>query len=155
MTQTSSIHHLMAEVGGVLDLAEVTESTGAPMWLLQWQDEMVLHVEFDEEEQRLTFVAEVGDMPADNTSIAGTLLAYNALWDETGGICMAVDNGVVLQLFATSPDGVDLPVLCRLMTSLHTKAALWRQLLQGKTAGASATENEDSILEMLRSGVRV
>lgn len=156
MSHDSPIHALMKEVGPLLQLQEILQSTEEAGWSLEWTDGVVVTADHDEEEQRVTLSTHVGKMPDQRVAeLALLLLRYNALWQETGGIRLGLQDQDIVQMFDFSAPGMDLPVLCHILTDFAEKARVWSQLVENhQHAGPASTSGIDDMTEMLRSGMR-
>lgn len=56
------------------------------------------------------------------------MLAYNPLWEETGGVKMALagSHGPIVQLFELSTTDLDLEALDTVLVNFVDKARMWR-----------------------------
>jgi len=139
----SHLHQLMCEIGPLLDLDEVIEQTAASVWILAFADGTVIEADYDEAAGgRLLLSIELGEPdPAGAAEWHRTLLQYNYLWRQTGGVRMALAGTVVVQALELAVPGLALSTLADALTGLRGNAALWRDLLAssaepGPQAGA-------------------
>ncbi len=159
MSNESPIHVMMKEIGPLLQLQEVLQSTEEPSWSLQWEDGAVVTADYDEEEERVTLSSHVGTMPEQGAGeLALLLLRYNALWQETGGVRLGLEDCDIVQMFDFPAPGMDSPVLCHILTDFADKARIWNGLVENhQHAGFSTTSSlghADDMAELLRSGMR-
>lgn len=159
MSHESPVHALMKEVGPLLQLQEILQSTEEASWSLEWTDGVVVTADHDEEEERVTLSAHVGKMPDQRVAeLALLLLRYNVLWRETGGIRLGLQDQDIVQMFDFSAPGVSLPVLCHILTDFAEKARVWSQLVENHQHGGLSSghihDGLDSMTDLLRSGIR-
>jgi hypothetical protein len=130
------LHQLMSEIGPLLDLDEVIEHAGEAVWVLALADGAVVEAEYDEAAGgRLLLSMELGEpAEAGAAELHRTLLQYNYLWRQTGGVRMALAGRVVVQGLELAVPGLDLSTLAAALTGLHGNAALWRDLLASSAA---------------------
>ena len=84
-------------------------------------------------------------MPLPSTrreDVLQSLLAFNALWAETGGIRMAIDrpNGKVTQIFDLLTRDIDVTKVAQVIDALLAKADAWKSLLAGAETQAVAAD---------------
>jgi hypothetical protein len=133
-----TLHNVMSEIGPLLDLAEVVEFAECGPWTLAFEDGLVLEVELDDANHRVVLSMEIGDLPPDRASaLSATLLQYNLLWRETGGVRFALAGDSVAQLLDLAVDRADLPTLAVVAKSLHANALRWQTLLSASAPPAS------------------
>ena len=134
MSGNEEIHQLMAEIGPILDLGEVYEGAGANAWTLAGQDRTIIFVEFMSDDDRLWLSAEVGTPPpADCLRLYSLMLQYNARWQQTGGIRLALDapDGAIVQAYDMPAAGLDLPRLCTIIRNFRNTLDGWRRIAIG------------------------
>ena len=88
MTNTiEKIQQLLQELGPDTPEIDAVIQTEDPSWAIQFTDETVVIVEPAEEPGRMVFSAEMGNASDSlQLPIYETLLCYNLLWRETGGV---------------------------------------------------------------------
>lgn len=81
------IQELIQELGPVSADIDAIVQTEEPSWAIQYSDETIVIIEAAEEPARLVLSSELGS-PNDSLQlpIYETLLCYNLLWRETGGV---------------------------------------------------------------------
>lgn len=132
----------MAEIGPLADLMAVGEHEGRNVWALRADAETLLFADLDEERSCLILSGDVGTpAPAERPRLNDLLLRYNAHWDETGGVRMAVEgqDGPVVQIVDVPLAGLDAQRLQALVRGFVTKLRAWRAILHG-----SGSSEEDA-----------
>jgi hypothetical protein len=125
------VHGLMAEVGAVLDLAEVTELPDHDYWRVVGADETGIDLDFERTTGKLVISTSLGRPRAQGReALYDTLLAYNGAWRETGGARLALDEpgGEVVLLFDLDAEGLDV----------SASAACWRTSRRSRPSGAGS-----------------
>jgi hypothetical protein len=143
MSGNEQIRILMGEIGPILDLAEVYEGAGGNAWTLAGQDETILFVEFIPDDDRLWLSGEVGTPPPDDRlRLYSLMLQYNARWQETGGIRLALDapEGAIVQAYDMPAAGLDLPRLCTVIRNFRNTLDGWRRIAAGAEPGRGTAD---------------
>lgn len=132
MSNAQYVHGLMNELGPLVDRIEVIQQESENGWAIVCNDETAIDVECDEVGNRLTFVVPLGPVAEEHqTEVYRTLLTYNLLWRENGGIHMAIDaenNALLLADIYHVELTVD--ALAAVVESLVDAARDWRQILE-------------------------
>jgi hypothetical protein len=154
MSFKTQAHQLMSEIGPLLDLVGVVESDDGQAWLLIVDDEDALSVELDDARGCLVIAAEVGTPgEAGRAQLYELLLAYNALWDVSGGIRMALDEpgGGVLQLLDLPAEGLDPSQLADVLARFLEIRLGWMQVVSAIGDGAAPGEVEEMVSSAIRA----
>lgn len=141
MTTSQTVHDLMAQIGPVLDLAQVTEFAADDAWTLVFDDGQRVYAEFDDAGQRLVLTAEVSAVEEHTRARAcEALLRWNYLWGSHGGVRAALDGapGKVVLLLDLPLSGLELPQLCGVVRALGETADRWRDAFGSLGAGGAA-----------------
>jgi len=159
MIASNHVHDLVQEIGSSSELAEVYADESNLAWSFVFPDGLVLAMDLDEEEGRITFSAEVDEARADRSAqTLELLLRYNYLWHETGGVRMALDGegGQVLMIYDFSAAELDLPKFVSVLESLADKARAWKQALASNGAPqAEVPESGDAqLMDFMRTALR-
>lgn len=142
MSDTQLVHEVMSQIGPILDLAEVNESTEIPVWTLVWDDGTLVLAEYDEETRRITLSADVGAVPETGfMEFASMLLQYNGLRQQTGGISMGTTEGRVLQMYDMSVTDLEVTALAGILASFVEKAISWEAVVANAASGMVASPN--------------
>lgn len=149
MPDRAQVHALMTEIGPALELAEVTEIEGDNRWILVIRDGTVLFVDYDPEDQRLWLSADVGaPPPGDRLRLYELMLLYNAQWQQTGGVRLALDGpeGDVVQAYDLPLAGLDLHHLQQVVRNFGDMLEAWRKIV---STGAAAPRAEPFGLDQM------
>jgi hypothetical protein len=133
VSSSELIHALMAEIGPILDLAEVCERPEEGVWALIDRKGAVLFLECAADDDKLWLSAEVGTpRPDDAARLYSLMLQYNAQWQQTGGVRLALDapEGAIVQAYDTSIAGLDLPSLCSVIDGFQNILSGWRTIVE-------------------------
>lgn len=86
-TLIEKIQQLLQELGPSTPEIDAVAQTEDPSWAIQFSDETVLLIEATEEPGRMVISADLGHTTESNQQlIYETLLCYNLLWRQTGGV---------------------------------------------------------------------
>lgn len=134
------LHRLMTEIGPFMPLREVVEYADEARWMLVLDNGAVIEAEHDAGRGRLVLSIEVGEpAPEDAASLYRTLLQYNDLWRNTGGIRMALADQTVVQSIELPADAsLDLDTLSRGLSGLYANTAVWRVMLASPPEGEAS-----------------
>ncbi len=160
MSLESPIHPLMKEVGSILQLQEVLQSAEEASWSLEWTDGVVVACDYDAEEERVTLSGYVGEMPEQGSAdLALLMLRYNALWHETGGLRLGLEEQNIVLVFDFFAPGLEMPALGHVLEDFAERARVWSRLVENHQHSASSPSfssdhTADDISELLRSGMR-
>jgi hypothetical protein len=151
----AGLESLMAEIGPLMELAEISWFEAQELWTLGVDEQTVLFADWVEERQSVCLSAEVGKPAAgDAAALHVLLLRYNAQWRETGGVRMALDGADGVIMSVELPAGtLDLPQLQGTLTAFLDMLRAWRELIARPPGGdaKAATGDLDPNL-MLRAG---
>lgn len=94
-------------------------------WAVRAED---IDVEIEFEGGRVTLQSSLGPVPEDRRgTVYGTLLQYNLLRQDTGGVTMALTaDGIVVQMLDFAEAQVSADLLLRVLNNFVTKARIWR-----------------------------
>ena len=140
MSILQNLQQTMADVGPLVEDIELIQQLGDNRWLVIFDEESAIEIEFDEVANKLTFSAVLAAVEEGNeTDIYQLLLRYNYLWRETGGIRMALDgtNDQVVMLFDLFQPEVAKATLATVIGNLQDAALMWRQAIENGNAAAA------------------
>jgi hypothetical protein len=155
MPDKAHVHALMTEIGPALELAEVTEFEQDNLWTLVLRDGVVLFVDYEPEDQRLWLSADVCvPLPGDHLRLYELMLQYNARWQQTGGVRLALDGpeGSVVQAYDLPVAGLDLHRLQNVIRNFRDTLAGWRKIV-ATGVGASQPTATSSLDRMMAGGM--
>lgn len=96
-------------------------------WLLAWSDHTIVHIEFDPEESRVTLSTGIGQPdPEQDAAIHKSLLMYNTLWSETGGVTLGLMDDEVVQLYSACTCQLTSNSFGSIVRNFVAKALIWR-----------------------------
>ena len=125
---------LMIEEAGPRDdaIAAIIQS-GETTWQVHY-GECEIDCEYEPTLQRLMLTIPVGVVaPERQARVYETLLAFNLIWRDTGGVRMALagPNGQVVQMVDLTGAELSTDLLLTVMTNLVEKADIWRDFIAG------------------------
>ena len=123
----------MKELGPALELAGLQEDPGGESWGLAARDGVLFYLEFVADHDRLWLSAEVGTpQPVDRAELHQLMLRYNAQWQRTGGVRLALDgpNDAVVLAYDLPVSGLDLPRLCTIVGNFQDMVGGWRKIVE-------------------------
>jgi hypothetical protein len=154
MRTREQVHQLIHESAAGLDVLELSTRHDRDAWLLEFDEETTIDVEFDAEADRLVLAAGVLEVPeARRSSIYELLLQFNFLWPQTGGVRMALDGmpGQVVMLFDLPDPTMGCTQLRRVLTNIAILQRSWRRIL--REIGSASDEGTPSVGEDFRDAV--
>lgn len=109
-------------------------------YTLDYDDAAMVQIELDPARGVAVLQAEAGQLPPDaGRDTLQALLAYNALWRETGGVRLGLTGSRVQLLYDLPLAALDLPRLAGTLANLAEKAGIWSDFLQRPDASPSVT----------------
>lgn len=141
MSGKAQLHRLMAEIGPLLELQEVTEFEAEDLWTLVVDADTVLFLDYQATPERLVLSAEAGVPAEAGREFYATLLQYNNQWAETGGVRLALDGpeGGVVQIVDLALAGLDLSQLQTTLMGFLATLRAWREIVAQAGAGRADT----------------
>ncbi len=114
MTTIENIQQLLQELGPNTSDIDAVVQTEEPSWAIQFADETIVIIEAADDPARMVLSAELG-AASDSLQlpIYETLLCYNLLWRDTGGvkIGLAGPKGALIMSSEICLNGLNLPDL--------------------------------------------
>lgn len=133
------IQTLIQELGPVSPDIDAVVQTEEPSWAIQYSDETIVIIEAAEEPQRIVLSSELGS-PTDSLQlpIYETLLCYNLLWRETGGvkIGLAGPKGALILSCELCLESLSLMDLQEGMTNFIKIVRTWAKYVTGENTDA-------------------
>lgn len=157
MRSKEQVHALVCEAAEGLNLQQLVEETDRIAWLLQFDDETAIDVEYNLEDDHLVLTSAVWEVVGvQREAIYELLLQFNYLWTETGGVRMALDGmpGQVVMLFDVPDPATGATQLRRVLGNITKLQKSWRQILSayGDAPSDSPAPDEEAmhgVLEQL------
>lgn len=109
-------------------------------WVLMLEDESAIIIEWASNPSRLVLSANLGrPNEGSQLTIYETLLSYNLLWQDTGGVRMAIDGpqGEVMLIYDLCDDHLTLGELQTVVLNLANIAEIWRDYV-GKDSNSAS-----------------
>jgi hypothetical protein len=142
MASTEQIDALMAEIGALLKLQEVTGFAARNAWTLQVDDDLLLFADHDPGQSRIVLSGEVATpLPSSKAAVHELLLQYNGQWKETGGVRMALDgpDGAVVQICDISTVNLDAATFAGAVQVFADVLRGWRDMLSREPSDCPQT----------------
>ena len=134
MAGIDQVRLLLRELGPALELGAIREEPDGASWALATRDGVIFHLEFMADHDRLWLSAEVGTpRPEDRADLHRLMLQYNAQWQNTGGVRLALfgPDDVVMLAYDLPASGLDLARLSSVVGNFQDMIAGWRQVVEG------------------------
>lgn len=131
---------LLQELGPQTPEIDAVLQEDEKSWLLVFSDEQSVYVEWANNPDRLVLSAALGKpVEGNELQVYETLLSYNLLWQDTGGVRMAIDGpqGDVMLIYDLFDDQLSLAELQTVALNITSIAAIWRDYVR-KDNSASA-----------------
>jgi hypothetical protein len=132
MASTEQLNALMAEIGPMLEIQEVTGFESQNAWTLELDDQTLLFADHEPDQNRLVISGEVAKPHPDRkAALHELLLQYNYQWKTTGGVRMALDepDGAVVQICDISTINLDASALAGTIQVFTDVLRTWRDML--------------------------
>lgn len=132
MTIVESVAELMVALGPHDDEIDTITRNSETEWSVAFDEDTIVTLNLVAEQQKLVLSSTLASPPTEQRLAAyETLLSYNLLWEETGGVTMALGgaHGAVVQLFDLSTAGLDLARLDAVLVNFAVKARNWREVI--------------------------
>lgn len=123
---------ILTEAAQRLDVDGLLAIDERDAWFIAFNEDTEIDVELDASGHRVTFQCALG-RPDDarRDHLCRTLLQYNYLWRETGGMRMALDgaDGNVVQIFDMPSESVDAESVQNVLGNFAQAASAWHEVL--------------------------
>jgi hypothetical protein len=124
---------LMQELGPQTPEIDAVLQQDDSNWVLVFEDETSIVIEWADTPARLVLTSSLGRANEDaQLGIYETLLSYNLLWQETGGVRMAIDGpqGEVMMIYDLFDDHLTVADLQTVVLNLTSIAGIWRDYVR-------------------------
>ncbi len=135
-TNLERMQIMMEEIGPSLPEIEAVIQSEDKNWAIQFSDQAIVMLEWGEDPDRVVLTSLLG-APSESMqlSVYETLLCYNLLWKDTGGVKMALsgpggDLVVIYELFSTD---LTLGELQTVLTNFVSIAQIWTVYVTGES----------------------
>jgi hypothetical protein len=125
------LNALMTALGPALEAAEI-RFYEPNLWVVAFDETLAVEIEHDETGPKLVLSADLGLPPGgEEMSTNQLLLRTNALWRETGGLRMGIEDvgGRIKQTFHLYLQGLDAEGLKQRVHNFAQAARAWRTMI--------------------------
>lgn len=154
MASVEEIAALFEALGPLDDEIELIMRNGETEWSVAFEEDIVITLTLVAEQHKLMLSMPLATPPAEQRLAAyQTLLCYNLIWEETGGVSMALGgaHGAVIQLFALSTVDLDLEGLHLVLQNFAEKGRVWRDVIGSGSFAEPGFRIEDARDFMIRA----
>lgn len=140
MLDKEKVEALIAETGGFDPQIAAIVQTGDGAWAVQYQEDLDVEIEMDEERDLLIILTVVGTPPASRRlELLEAMMAYNMLVQETGGVRMALTGtgGEAVQMLEVPFESLQAKDLATICANMVDKTLTWRTLFVADDDGAT------------------
>ena len=120
---------MMEEIGPSLDEIEAVIQSEECNWAIQFDDQTIITLEWADKPDRIVLSSVLG-IPSQETqlSVYETLLCYNLLWKDTGGVKMALagPDGELILLYEMYAAGLNISELQTILLNFINISSAWR-----------------------------
>ncbi len=140
--EDTEFDRLMSEVGPLDETILACIKTPDGTYAIRFEEVDVL-VERDGDRDRIALSVEIGaPQPTNALSVYETLLSYNLLWQETGGVRMALTGkgGNVVQFVDLTGTEINPTSIATVAVNLASLTEIWRAFLESEGSDLAAPE---------------
>ena len=152
-TNLERMQIMMKEIGPIMSEIEAVIQSEEKNWAIQFDDQSIIMLEWIENPDRVVLTAMLGT-PTESMqlSVYETLLCYNLLWKDTGGVKMALSGpgGELVLLYELFSASLALNELQTVLTNFVSIAQVWSVYVTGESDQAAPAL--PSSLDMLHLG---
>ena len=152
-TNLQRIQIMMEEIGPSIPEIEAVIQSEEKNWAIQFDDQSIVILEWTENPDRLVLTAMLGK-PSESMqlSVYETLLCYNLLWKDTGGVKMALSgpDGEIILLYEFFIGNATLQEFQTVLMNFTSIAQVWSVYVTGE--GDQPAEGLPSSADMLQLG---
>ncbi len=127
---------MMEEIGPSMPEIEAVIQSEESNWAIQFDDQSIIMLEWAEQPDRVVLTTMLGS-PSESMqlSVYETLLCYNLLWKDTGGVKMALSGpgGELVLLYELHASGLSLPDLQVVLSNFASIAQVWSVYVTGES----------------------
>lgn len=152
-TNLERMQIMMEEIGPVMPSIEAVIQSEERNWAIQFDDQSIVMLEWADKPDRVVLTAMLGS-PSESMqlSVYETLLCYNLLWKDTGGVKMALSGpgGELILLYELSGTELTLGELQTVLANFVSIAQVWSVYVTGD--GDQPAGNLPGSVDMLQLG---
>ncbi|MEM7477739.1 MAG: type III secretion system chaperone [Planctomycetota bacterium] len=152
MSTLETMEALLTELPPLCPQINLITKPSDETWYINFEDYDV-YVHFSELKKTAEFQITIGNTDNHNqTKLLKLFLNYNALWKQTGGVSIALNNDEnAVLLFSVPADGLRPGAIANILTSLHRKAEVWRGVIhQSDVQSETAPDDAMQMMNHLR-----
>lgn len=135
---TTNLEHMqimMEEIGPNMTEIEAVIQSEDKNWAIQFSDQSIVMLEWADDPDRVVLTSLLG-MPSESMqlSVYETLLCYNLLWRDTGGVKMALSGpgGELAVIYELLCSDMTLHELQTVLTNFVSIAQIWTVYVTGE-----------------------
>ena len=152
-TNLERMQIMMEEIGPSMPEIEAVIQSEEKNWAIQFDDQSIVMLEWTSKPDRIVLSAMLGT-PAEKMqlSVYETLLCYNLLWKDTGGVKMALagPGGELILLYELHASDLMLAELQTVISNFSSIAQVWGMYVTGE--GEQPAGNVHGPMDMLQLG---
>ncbi len=152
-TNLERMQIMMEEIGPSMPEIEAVIQSEEKNWAIQFDDQAIVMLEWAEKPDRLVLSAMLGS-PTERMqlSVYETLLCYNLLWKDTGGVKMALagPGGELILLYELHAADLNVGDLQTVVANFRSIAEVWSVYVTGE--GEQPASSIHGPMDMLQLG---
>ena len=152
-TSLQRVQIMMEEVGPAMPEIEAVIQSEEKNWAIQFEDQSITTLEWADKPDRIVLSAMLG-IPSESMqlSVYETLLCYNLLWKDTGGVKMALagPSGELMLLSELFVAELNLSELQIVLANFISIAQVWTVYVTGE--GEQGVASMPGAVDMLHLG---
>lgn len=133
---------MMEEIGPSMPEIEAVIQNEEKNWAIQFDDQSIITLEWADKPERVVLTAMLGT-PSESmqSSVYETLLCYNLLWKDTGGVKMALSGpgGELVLLYELFVSDLSLNELQIVLSNFVSIAQVWSVYVTGESDQSAAS----------------
>lgn len=154
MISTDDIAALMEGLGPEDEEIEAITRNGEAEWSVAFDEAAIVTLEHMPDQHKLMLSMPLATPPTEQRLAAyQAMLCYNLLWQETGGVTLALGgaHGAAYLLFPLSTVDLDLAGLDTVLSNFAAKGRIWRDAIASGDFAEAAASFRDERAFMIRA----
>ncbi len=139
-TNLERMQIMMEEIGPSMSEIEAVIQSEEKNWAIQFEDQSIVMLEWTDNPDRVVLSAMLGTASESmQLSVYETLLCYNLLWKDTGGVKMALSGpgGELVLLYELFASNLSLNELQTVLANFVSIAQVWSVYVTGESDQAA------------------
>jgi hypothetical protein len=139
-TNLERMQIMMEEIGPSMSEIEAVIQSEEKNWAIQFEDQSIVMLEWTDSPDRVVLSAMLGTASESmQLSVYETLLCYNLLWKDTGGVKMALSGpgGELVLLYELFASNLSLNELQTVLANFVSIAQVWSVYVTGESDQAA------------------